>query len=304
MKFKGQEKQSLLISKRERQGYFFTAPFAIGFFLLILFPMLKSFIYSFNTFEFDGSVKLIFCGLENYRRALMVDTEYRQLLLETVGNMALSVPVILVFSMIVAVFLNNNFHGRSAFQIIFFIPVIVSSGIIPMLFENDIIRNSIINAASAAGDKVSSFDTSGMTTMLLDFNLPSTLVKYLMYAIANILEIVNSSGIQILVFTMGLKAIPRQLYEASSIEGATGWENFWKITLPMIMPQFIVNITYTVIDAFVNNTNPIMESINTYNYSKFDFGYAAGLAWMYFVIILVVLAVFTGLSNLFSRRYQ
>ena len=143
-----------------------------------------------------------------------------------------------------------------------------------------------------------------MSALLISLNIPVALVNYIMLAIENILEIVNSSGIQILVFTMGLKSISPSLYEASSIEGATAWESFWKITLPMILPQFVVNLTYTVIDSFVNNNNKIMQSINAYNYSKFDFGYAASLAWMYFAIILVILGVFVGLVNLFSRHYK
>ena len=72
----------------------------------------------------------------------------------------------------------------------------------------------------------------------------------------------------------------------------------------MILPQFVVNLTYTVIDSFVNNNNEIMQSINAYNYSRFDFGYAASLAWMYFAIILIILGVFVGLVNLFSRHYK
>ena len=147
-----------------------------------------------------------------YRRALFEDVEYRQLLLSAVRDMALSVPVILVFSMIVAVFLNKNFPGRAVFQIIFFIPVIVSSGIIPELFENDLVRTAIVSAPTVSEEAVSSFDTSSMSALLISLNIPVALVNYIMQAIGNILEIVNSSGIQILVFTMGLKSISPSLY--------------------------------------------------------------------------------------------
>lgn len=296
--------KSLLISRRERKGYLYVAPFAIGFVFLILTPLFQSLLYSFNNLVFDGEVNLNFVGLENYKRALLVDTEFRQILLESVGDVALSVPIILIFSMLVAVFLNGDFVGRSVFQLVFFIPVIVSSGILPELFAGDLVRSSIINASSMTGSEtVSTFDTSAMTAILLNMNLPQKFVEYIMYAITNILEIINSSGIQILVFIIALKAIPRSLYEASSIEGATAWESFWKITFPMVMPQMIVNVTYTIIDAFVNNMNPIIQSINHYSFVKFEFGYAAGLAWLYFVIILVVLGIFVGAVSKFSRRY-
>lgn len=304
MRFANRKSKSALATRRDNKGYLYVAPFALGFIFLVLFPMIQSFIYSFNDLLFDGQVHMTFTGLANYRRALFEDVEYRQLLLSAVRDMALSVPVILVFSMIVAVFLNKNFPGRAAFQIIFFIPVILSSGIIPGLFEEDLVRTAIVSAPAVSEEAASSFDTSSMSALLISLNIPVALVNYIMQAIGNILEIVNSSGIQILVFTMGLKSISPSLYEASSIEGATAWESFWKITLPMILPQFAVNLTYTVIDSFVNNNNKIMQSINAYNYSKFDFGYAASLAWMYFAIILVILGVFVGLVNVFSRHYK
>lgn len=297
-------KPSALIYRRERKGYWFVAPFAIGFFLFILFPMLQSLIYSFNNVSFDGALHLDFIGLENYRRAFLVDTEYRELLVSSVGSMLISVPIILIFSAVVAVFLNGTFPGRSVYQIIFFIPVIVSSGILPDLLSSDMIRQSIINVASTTtSETVSSFDTTEMTSLLMNLNFPAGFVNYIMYAITNILEVVNSSGIQILVFLIALKSIPKSLYEASSIEGATAWESFWRITFPMILPQALVNVTYTIIDAFVNNVNPVMESISEYNYVRFQFGYAAGLSWAYFLIILVITFVLTGILRKAIRHY-
>ena len=297
-------KPSALIYRRERKGYWFVAPFAIGFFLFILFPMLQSLIYSFNDVSFDGALHLDFIGLENYRRAFLVDTEYRELLVSSVGSMLISVPIILIFSAVVAVFLNGTFPGRSVYQIIFFIPVIVSSGILPDLLSSDMIRQSIINVASTTtSETVSSFDTTEMTSLLMNLNFPAGFVNYIMYAITNILEVVNSSGIQILVFLIALKSIPKSLYEASSIEGATAWESFWRITFPMILPQALVNVTYTIIDAFVNNVNPVMESISEYNYVRFQFGYAAGLSWAYFLIILVITFVLTGILRKAIRHY-
>ncbi len=297
-------KPSALIYRRERKGYWFVAPFAIGFFLFILFPMLQSLIYSFNNVSFDGALHLDFIGLENYRRAFLVDTEYRELLVSSVGSMLISVPIILIFSAVVAVFLNGTFPGRSVYQIIFFIPVIVSSGILPDLLSSDMIRQSIINVASTTtSETVSSFDTTEMTSLLMNLNFPAGFVNYIMYAITNILEVVNSSGIQILVFLIALKSIPQSLYEASSIEGATAWESFWRITFPMILPQALVNVTYTIIDAFVNNVNPVMESISEYNYVRFQFGYAAGLSWAYFLIILVITFVLTGILRKAIRHY-
>lgn len=296
--------KSRLIRRRERLGYLYVLPFVIGFFAFVFFPMLQSLVYSFHNLVLDGKLDLTFVGVENYKRAFLVDTDFRQMLLNAVGNMALNVPIILIFSMLVALFLNGKFAGRSFFQMVFFIPVIVSSGILPGLMAGDRVRASIINAASMTGDSVSMFNTTGMSDLLKSVNLPAEFVDYIMFAITNILEVINSSGIQILVFLIALKAIPRSLYEASEIEGATGWENFWKITFPMILPQMLVNLVYTIIDAFVSNTNAVMQAVKEYNFEKFQFGYAASLAWVYFGIVVLLLGVFSGILSRFIHHYE
>jgi len=297
-------KQSRLVRKREIKGLIFVAPFIIGFFGFVFFPMIQSLIYSFNDLKFEGNVFLDFVGIENYKRAFLVDTDFRELLVESITTMLVNVPIILIFSMLVAIFLNGKFAGQGTFQMIFFIPVIVSAGIIPQLFENDIVRRTIINASSMSGEETSVFNATLIGDLFMQMNLPSKFVEYIMYAITNILEVINSSGIQILVFLIALKSIPKSLYEASSIEGATAWEGFWKITFPMVLPQMLVNVVYTIIDSFSNNVNPVMEAITDYNFGKFQFGYAASLAWTYFIIIIVVLSVFMLFIKKMIKHYN
>lgn len=296
--------QSKLVKKRELKGLWFVLPFIIGFLAFILYPMIKSFVYSFNDLKFQGEIILDFVGLDNYKRAFLVDTDFREILLSSITDMLTNVPIILIFSMLVAVFLNGKFPGQSFFQIIFFIPVFVSAGIIPELFGNDTIRRSIINASSMTGETEAIFNVSAAESLLLKLNLNSSFVGYIQYAITNIFDVINSSGIQILVFLIALKAIPKSLYEASNIEGATAWESFWKITFPMVLPQLLVNVVYTIIDAFSNNTNKVMESITDYNFNKFQFGYAASIAWVYFFIVIVILSVFVGLLRTLMKRYN
>ncbi len=298
------KKRSLLVERRERKGYLYILPFVIGFFLFIFYPMLQSLIYSFSDVVFDGKLNIHFAGLANYRRAFLEDTEYRKLLISSVSDMAINVPIILIFSMLVAVFLNGEFAGKGFFQIAFFVPVIISAGILPGLFGNDMVSRTVINAASATGEAGGTFDTTAMSNLLISMSLPAEFVNYIMYAINNILDIINYSGIQILVLLMALKGIPKSLYEASDIEGATAWEGFWKITFPMVLPQMVVCLTYTIIDSFTNNVNAVMTSIQNYNFSKFQFGYGASLSWSYFVIIIVVLAAFVGILNMLMRRYE
>ncbi len=260
-------------------------------------------IFFFFYLKFSGEIVLKYVGLENYKRAFLIDTDFRELLLKSLSDMIINVPIILIFSMLVAVFLNGKFIGQSTFQIIFFIPVIVSAGIIPELFGNDTIRRSIINASSMTGEASSLFNVSTAENLLLKMNLNSEFVGYIQYAITNIFDVINSSGIQILVFLIALKSIPKSLYEASDIEGATAWESFWKITFPMVLPQLLVNVVYTIIDAFSNNTNKVMESITKYNFEKFQFGYAASIAWVYFLIVIILLCAFVGLLKGLMKHY-
>ena len=301
-------KQSRLVKKREIKGLYFVLPFIIGFFGFVFFPMLQSLIYSFNDLKFEGKVFLDFVGIDNYINYLNILKPIYLIYFYVFLTIFLFYLLIIYFYIstikMVAVFLNGKFPGQATFQMIFFIPVIVSAGIIPELFENDIVRRTIINASSMTGDDTSIFNASLIGNLFLQMNLPSKFIEYIMYAITNILDVLNSSGIQILIFLIALKAIPKSLYEASSIEGATVWEGFWKITFPMVLPQLLVNVVYTIIDSFSNNVNPVMKAITDYNFGKFQFGYAASLAWTYFVIVIIVLCVFMLLIKKMIKHYN
>ncbi len=296
------KKQSRLVQKKNMVGLLYILPFIIGFFAMILIPMIQSVIYSFNDLQFSGKVSFDFVGLDNYKRLFTVDTEFRELFLDSLTDMIVNVPIILIFSMLVAVFLNGNFPGQSAFQIIFFIPVILYSGFLPELFSGDRVRDTIINASSMVDGSSTMFNIDAMRDLLTQMNMNAKFIDYIMHSIVDLMDVISSSGIQILVFLIALKAIPKSLFEAADVEGATAWESFWKITFPMILPNLIVNIVYTIIDAFTNNNNPILKSIESYNFTKFQFGYAAALSWVYFAIIIVILVVFVGATKLLIKR--
>ena len=296
------QKKSRLIQKKNMVGLLYVSPFLIGFFAMILIPMIQSIVYSFHDLEFSGKVSFSFVGMANYKRLFTVDTEFRELFLETLTDMIVNVPIILIFSMLVAVFLNGEFTGQSVFQIIFFIPVILYSGFLPELFSGDRVRDTIINASSMVDGSSTMFNTDAMRDLLTQMNINAKFVDYIMYAIVDLMDVISSSGIQILVFLIALKAIPKSLFEAANVEGATAWESFWKITFPMVLPNLIVNIVYTIIDAFTNNNNAILKSIESYNFTKFQFGYAAALSWVYFAIIIVILVVFVGFTKFLIKR--
>ena len=296
------QKQSRLTKKKNMIGLLYVSPFIIGFFAMILIPMIQSIIYSFNDLEFTNKVSFTYVGLANYKRLFTVDVEFRELFLETLTDMIINVPIILIFSMLVAVFLNGDFVGQSVFQIIFFIPVILYSGFLPQLFSSDRVRDTIINASSMVDGSSTMFNIDAIKNLLMQMNLNAKFIDYIMRAIVNLMDVISSSGIQILVFLIALKAIPKSLFEAANVEGATAWESFWKITFPMVLPNLIVNIVYTIIDAFTNNNNAILKSIETYNFTKFQFGYGAALSWVYFSVIILILIIFVGLTKFLIKR--
>ena len=141
----------------------------------------------------------------------------------------------------------------------------------------------------SADDANTVFNVAGF---LLNYtNLPSGIVVYLSEAVLGIYDIVIASGVQILIFLAGLQGISPSLYEASNMEGATAWENFWKITFPMISPLILVNAIYTIIDSFTSANNELMDTIKSTIFVDVKYGYGSAMAWVYFVVIAVIISI-------------
>lgn len=126
---------------------------------------------------------------------------------------------------------------------------------------------------------------------MLQAGVSETIVNYLTGAVDRIYEIVSQSGVQILIFLAGIQTISPQLYEASKMEGATGYEAFWKITFPMVSPLILVNMIYTIIDSF--SRNELTDLIKTTGFVQFDFGLSSAMAWIYFLAISIILLIST-----------
>jgi ABC-type sugar transport system permease subunit len=97
------------------------------------------------------------------------------------------------------------------------------------------------------------------------------------------------TGVQILLFLAGLQGISPSLYESARCDGATEWENFWKITLPMISPVILLNLIYTLVDSFTDINNRMMTYIKDTAFIKIQMGYASAMGWIYFLFIFVLL---------------
>lgn len=296
-KVNGKRKLTLR-GKEAVAGYVFAIPFLIGFFGLFLPMLIKSVQFSFSNMTVDKGgyvlTKAANNGLEHYIRALTIDPDFNLDLLGAVKDMGVSVPLIIIFSFFAANLLNMKFRGRGVARSVFFLPVILTSGIVLGIESSDLLQTTLGPEGMLTSDDANTvFNVAGF---LLNYtNLPSGIIMYLSQAVLGIYDIVISSGVQILIFLAGLQGISPSLYEASNMEGATAWENFWKITFPMISPLILVNAIYTIIDSFTSANNELMQEIKSTIFSDVKYGYGSAMAWIYFLVITIIICIVGGI---------
>lgn len=292
MKFK----KLSLEQKNRYYGLYFILPWFVGFCFLFLTPLFSSLRFSLSNLQVnDEGFTLKYIGLANYREALFSHESYVRTLTESVLDIVLNTPLILIFSLFFAVLLNQKFHGRVLARAIFFLPVILASGIIASIENGDLMQSVVRSANDTTGGGLSVIKNLELTTMLIESGMSVTVVEYLTGAVSRIYEIVSQSGVQILIFLAGLQSISPSLYEAAKIEGSTGYEAFWKITFPMISPLILTNLVYTIIDSFISDQTSRMV-VDT-AFKSFNFGLSAAMSWMYFAIIALLLWITTALIS-------
>lgn len=278
-------------------GYLFIMPFIIGFLAFLVKPFFQSLYMSFCTVDIGaGGFKMIFSGITNYLTAFTVDTEFNRLLVEELGRMAYNSIAILVFSFFVAMILNQKFKGRALVRAIFFLPVILSSGVILGVETNNALLNSVQSAIQdSTGD---SSITVALENILITSGVGGPMLNKVFEIVDGIYDVAIASGIQIIIFLSGLQTISKSMYEAASLEGCTGWESLWKITFPMISPLFLVNWIYTVVDFCMRSDNKVMEKISDTMIVDLNYGFASSMAWIYFGIVIAII----GISSLIISK--
>jgi ABC-type sugar transport system permease subunit len=239
------------------------------------------------------SYKLDFVGLSSYNRALFVDADIRRLIVNSLVQTFTELPVILGFSFFAALLLKDKFRGRNMVRAIFFLPVIMASGGIAIIDNSNATLATMMNrnTADLVNGVQASVSASKLIMSLFSDSVPASVLQLLGSAIDRLYDVIMSSGLQIIIFIGGLNMIPPSIFEASNIEGATAWENFWKITFPIMGPYFLLNTVYTVIDSFVNVKNPLIMTIQNYLISFSEFSFASAIFWIYFAIILIVVGI-------------
>lgn len=295
------KKYSRFTLKKELKGYAFIFPFLIGFLLFFVVPCVNSLIYSFGSISYSGKYVFKFIGIDNFRRALLVDASYNKLLLSAFLNVIKDVPIVCILSFIISVLIKDQFPGRDMIRVILFLPVIVSSGVIAAMDSGDLIQKNMSMITEQSGVAVGD---AAMMEFLVNIGLTDNISEYIIYAVSNIFELVNCSGVQILLCLTALLSISPSLYEASAIEGATKWEDFWKITFPMVLPQLMVCAFYTVVNRMLSSSNSVIQYVYKTNFTDFELGFGSALAWLYFIEVVLVLVLIVGSLSKLSFKYN
>ena len=239
----------------------------------------------------SGNFTLTFNKLENLKYAFRVDPEYTRLLVEELGRMVVYSLAIIVFSFFVALILNQKFKGRALVRAIFFLPVILSSGVILGLETNNQLMATL---AAQIEDTTSGVSiTAALEEILRTSGVGVRAFEKVFEVIDNIYDVAIASGIQIIIFLSGLQTISSSMYEAADIEGCTKWESLWKITFPMISSMFLVNWIYTVVDFCMRSDNEVIKKIQSVMIDQMQYGRASAMSWVYFIVVLA----FIGISS-------
>ena len=279
-------------------GYGFLALWMVGTLCFFLIPLIKSLWYSFNEVSI-GTGKMIteWVGLEKYSYVLTVDEHYTDYLKDMLIETAWKTPLVIIFSLFIAVILNQKFRGRTLSRAIFFLPVIIATGPVYKIINGD-----MSSTGNTGADQFSTMFSTDLVGELLQFlgiyGISDNMSTMISTIADNIFGIVWASGIQILIFLAALQNIPPSAKEAAQMEGATAWEYFWKITFPYVSPFILANLIFTVVDSFTSPTNTVMGRILSMK-EDWKFGEASAMAWVYFIIVLASIGLVTAIVNKF-----
>lgn len=291
-----------LIKRRERFGLVFMIPWLIGFALFFCYPFFHSVWLSLQKVTFNqqgGGYTTAFIGAANYISAITKDENFLPYVSSSLMDLLINTPVCMVFSFFAAVLLKQKFHGNFLVKAVFFLPVILGMGLF-LEVQSGGAQNMALESAKQEGvSSMSMLQSINIVHVLEDIGVPSSVTAYITGPVERIYTVISMSGVQIFIFLAGLNAIAPSLYEAAYIEGASGWVAFWKITFPMVSPVMIVNIVYSLIDNFTMSTNVTMNYIQSTAFSQFNYGLSSAMAWIYCVILGVIVG---GVMWLLSKR--
>lgn len=291
------KKHSLTLSqKRTVNGYLFILPWLVGFAAFYVRSLFMTIQFSLSELTVGVSgYSLSWVGLKNYLYAFTAHGSFKQILTSSVINMLVDVPLIIFFSLFMALMLNRKFRGRTLVRAIFFLPVILNAEAIVEAIETATMM--VATGVSSSSQEMAQGSSGGMSIgyyidLFGNLMISRDMLEYIVGAVNRITSIVSASGVQIVIFIAALQSIPSSMYEVAKIEGATGYETFWKVTFPMVMPHIITNIVYTVVDSFVNSE--VVTLAYDTAFSEFNYGLSSVFSLVSTVVTCLILVLVCG----------
>lgn len=285
------KKKIPLSTKRAFVGFMFCLPWFCGFLWLYVRGIFMAGQFSMSRLELipGGNFQLAFVGLDNFKYAFLKDSQFNQLLVDSIMSMVIDVPLIIFFSLFMAIILNGKIKGRTVIRAICFLPVIMNAGAINDALE--LARVAASGGVSAVSSEVSStassYNFQYFLYMFMELGMPEKVINYLTMAIARIYDIIQISGVQIIIFVAALQSVNSSMYEVAKIEGATSYEIFWKVTLPMVSPLILTNVVYTIVDAF--GKSAVVERAYTMAFDSLEWGVSAAMSLIATIVCSVIL---------------
>lgn len=283
---------------KSRYGRLFVLPWEIGLVLFFFIPIITSIQYAFSKVELTvEGFKTTWVGLHWFKYYINEDPRYVDELLGSLSDFAVQIPIILALSLILAIILNQKFAGRVIARAIFFLPVIIATGVVIEHMTAEWMTISLVASSSAESNYSSMID---FDAILGNLGLPEEINELISGYIGDIFNLLWSCGIQIVLFIAGLQTIPDQLYEVSRVEGASKWEEFWYITVPMLGPTILLVMVYTMIDLFTQNKGVMKMSFDLMKNAVY--GESSAMMWMYFLVVGALMSIVLALYNFFCLR--
>ena len=280
------KRKFIKMSMRDRdalKGLFFIAPFLIGVALFFAYPLFTSIRLSFSRIDNIIGFQLSFSGIENFTRAFLIDTNFIPMFITAVRDTLVQFPLRVLIALIIAVMLNKSMGGRGFFRIAIFLPFLLGTGEVMRQLLNQGVEHQVLNIRDGT-----------IIPYNVLFYFGNTVVDVVQNILGMLVTVLWGSGVQVLLFLSGLQGISPALYESAKIDGATEWEMFWKITIPMISPMLLLVIIYTISDLFLDIRNPLLGYIQSLGFNQGQFAYSAAVGWIYFMFILVVIGIAFG----------
>ncbi len=272
--------------KKRMYGRMFILPWEIGFVLFFLVPLVQSFWFVFCTVSIgETNFDTEFTRFANIQYIFGESAKYVDNLYDSLTSFSYSIPLVVALSLIVGVLLNQKFKGRIVFRSIFFLPVIIATGVVMTYIQGDATAE-----AMRSGSAEMSTNGIDVTAILQGMHLSKEITDFLVDFVNRIFDLFWDCGVQIVLFISGLQSIPEQLYEVCRVEGANKWEEFWYVTFPMLSGTTILVIIFTAIEIFTDSSNAVITQAYAAMQQQI-YDRSAAMLWVYFALVGSILGV-------------